>query len=316
MSFNPVKESSSVPSLLDDLKSNLNSTIYDALDDANVTTIMLNPDGQLWIDRLGKGVAPCGELDLVTAENIIRNVSRITDIPGRASFCCEWPIGGGRFEALVPPITARPAFIIYKNPKMLTLEECLENHFMLPFQFKSIQWAIAERLNFLICGAPGSGKTRLANAILDAMIKFNPQQRIAVVEEKVTELHVQTGNVLALKTNDLTDMAWLLKSIMRWHPNRIVVGEVNDSSALALIKAWNAGTSGGITTINAHSCDAALVRMRQFLEEAAVPKNLCTELIEQTIGVVISVVRTEFGWKIGQLCWTAKSLTAANSTPD
>jgi type IV secretion system protein VirB11 len=86
---------------------------------------------------------------------------------------------------------------------------------------------------------------------------------------------------------------------MRLRPDRIVVGEVRDGSALALLKAWNTGHPGGVGTVHANDAAAALVRIGQLIQEAGVPP--APDLIAEAVNVVVSIVKTPDGRRIEEV---------------
>jgi type IV secretion system protein VirB11 len=84
-------------------------------------------------------------------------------------------------------------------------------------------------------------------------------------------------------------MSRLLKLTLRYRPDRILVGEVRDKAALALLKAWNTGHPGGIATLHANHPEAALLRLDQLCQEAGVPSQ--KDLIREAVDVVIQIAR-------------------------
>ncbi|MBC7066016.1 Flp pilus assembly complex ATPase component TadA, partial [Salmonella enterica subsp. enterica serovar Enteritidis] len=110
------------------------------------------------------------------------------------------------------------------------------------------------------------GKTTLANAVIAAIVAHAPEHRLVILED-TAEIQCAAENAVSLHTSDTVDMARLLKSTMRLRPDRIIVGEVRDGAALTLLKAWNTGHPGGITTIHANSAISALRRLEQLTAE-------------------------------------------------
>ncbi len=151
-----------------------------------------------------------------------------------------------------------------------------------------------------------TGKTTLANAILDCVSRVDSEHRVVVIED-TRELQVNAENVVFLRTSDNTDMTRLLRATMRLRPDRIVVGEVRDGSALALLKAWNTGHPGGVGTVHANDASAALIRVGQLIQEAGVPPN--PELIAEAVNVVVSIKRTTTGRRVEEVAavrgWSA-----------
>ena len=94
-------------------------------------------------------------------------------------------------------------------------------------------------------------------------------------------------------------MTRLVRTTMRLRPDRIIIGEVRGAEALALLKAWNTGHPGGVTTIHANSAKAALTRLSSLVQEAGVPPQ--PELIAETINLLAFIVRTPAGRRVKEL---------------
>jgi type IV secretion system protein VirB11 len=279
------------------------STINAALADPQVVEIMLNPDGQLWIEFLGeRGMVKAGEVDIAQAMGIITTVAGILDTvvtPESPILECELPSDGSRFEALIPPVVVRPMFAIRKKAlQVFTLADYVRQGIMTEAQRAAIEQAVAGEQNILVCGGTGTGKTTLANAILEAIARISPKHRLILIED-TRELQSKVDNGAPLRTSDNVDMTRLLRATMRLRPTRIIVGEVRDGSALALLKAWNTGHPGGVGTTHANNADAALVRIGQLIQEAGVPP--APELIAEAINIVVSIVRTPTGRRIEEV---------------
>ncbi|ANL30314.1 P-type conjugative transfer ATPase TrbB [Rhizobium sophorae] len=284
------------PRLVRKLQEALGDQLCVALDDANVVEIMLNPDGKLFIERLGHGVAPAGEMSSAAAEMVIGTVAHAlqsevdTEQPIISG---ELPIGGHRFEGLLPPIVAKPAFTIRRRAsRLIPLEDYVRTGVMSEYQASTIRSAISARLNIIISGGTGSGKTTLANAVIDAIVKSAPEDRLVILED-TAEIQCAAENAVLLHTSDTIDMARLLKSTMRLRPDRIVVGEVRDGAALTLLKAWNTGHPGGVATVHSNTAMSALRRLEQLTAEAS--QQPMPEVIGEAVDLVISIERTPRG---------------------
>ena len=281
---------------LEALTRHLGVTINQALADEQVIEVMLNPDGQLWIDRLGEGMVQAGTMDEAQAMGIVTTVAGMLGAEVKAEtpiLECELPLDGSRFEALVAPVVTKPSFAIRKKALLVfTLEHYVAQGIMTDAQRQAIEDAVRNRQNILVCGGTGTGKTTLANAILAAVARIDGDHRVVIIED-TRELQVDARNVVFLRTSDTVDMTRLLRATMRLRPDRIVVGEVRDGSALALLKAWNTGHPGGVGTVHANHCAAALVRIGQLIQEANVPP--APELIAEAVHIVVGIVRTARG---------------------
>ena len=284
------------PRLVRKLQEALGDQICVALDDANVVEIMLNPDGRLFIERLGHGIAAVGEMSSAAAEIVIGSVAHALQSQAddeQPIISGELPIGGHRFEGLLPPVVSRPTFTIRRRAsRLIPLDDYVSSKLMTARQADVIRNAIESRLNIVISGGTGSGKTTLANAVISEIVQAAPDDRIVILED-TAEIRCAAENAVALHTSDTIDMGRLLKSTMRLRPDRIIVGEVRDGAALTLLKAWNTGHPGGVTTIHSNSAMSALRRLEQLTAE--VSQQPMREVIGEAVDLIVSIERTGRG---------------------
>lgn len=169
------------------LQDTLGETICSALEDTSVVEIMLNPDGRLFVERLGQGIDSMGTLQPGAAEIIIGSVAHAlqTEADGDQPIISgELPIGGHRFEGLLPPVVAGPSFTIRKRAsRLIPLEDYVRSAIMTTAQATFIQKAIKARLNIVISGGTGSGKTTLANAVIAEIVRTSPEHRLVILED-------------------------------------------------------------------------------------------------------------------------------------
>ncbi|WKL23585.1 P-type conjugative transfer ATPase TrbB (plasmid) [Agrobacterium tumefaciens] len=270
-----------------------------ALDDNSVVEIMLNPDGKLFVEHLGQGISAVGEMSSTAAEVVIGTVAHAlrseVDL-NHPIISGELPIGGHRFEGLLPPVVTRPIFSIRRRAsRLIPLEDYIGQGVMTEIQAAKIRSAINSRLNIVVSGGTGTGKTTLANAIIAEINNQAPDDRIIILED-TAEIRCASANVVLMRTSDTVDMGRLLKSTMRLRPDRIVVGEVRDGAALTLLKAWNTGHPGGVTTVHANTATSALRRLEQLTAE--VSQLPMREVIGEAVDLVVSVERTARGRRV------------------
>lgn len=257
------------------------------LDEAAVVEVMLNPDGRLWVDRLGSGLADTGErLSAADGERIVRLVAHHVGAEVHASaprVSAELPGTGERFEGLLPPVVAAPCFAIRKPAvAVFTLDDYVAAGIMPAAAAAALERAVHARDNILVAGGTSTGKTTLTNALLAEVAKTS--DRVVLIED-TRELQCLTPNLVALRTKDgVASLSDLVRSSLRLRPDRIPIGEVRGAEALDLLKAWGTGHPGGIGTIHAGSAIGALRRLEQLIQEAVV--TVPRALIAETIGVV------------------------------
>lgn len=278
---------------MEGLRRDFGPVIMRELADPLVIEIMLNPDLKVWRDRLGEGMSYTGyEMPLAQAEKLMGSIAdMLGTVITRANPILEGelPLDGSRFEGLIPPVVARPAFAIRKKASMIFSLEDYEARGILtdladPRNKKKraiasfvelcrgkshaeiIRLAIRMRKNILVVGGTGSGKTTLVNAILLGIEHLTPDHRIVLIED-TGEIQCSAKNYVQMRSNKDVSITQLLSATLRMRPDRIGVGEVRGPAALALLKMWNTGHPGGFATIHADDCEKGLVRMERLIEE-------------------------------------------------
>ena len=267
------------------LRTALGPAVARFLEDPAIVEVMLNPDGRLWVDRLSEGLADTGEhLTPTDGERIIRLVAHHVGVEVHAGWprvSAELPGTGERFEGLLPPVVAAPAFAIRKPAvAVFTLANYVAADIMSAAQADVLRRAVTGRRNILVAGGASTGKTTLANALLAEVAKTG--DRVVLIED-TRELQCTAPNLVALRTKDgVVSLSDLVRSSLRLRPDRIPIGEVRGPEALDLLKAWSTGHPGGIGTIHAGSAVGALRRLEQLIQEAVitVPRALVAETID------------------------------------
>ena len=289
------------------LRTAMGPEIAAALADPLVVEVMVNPDGALRLDRLGEGRSDTGvRLEAAQVERIVRLVASHarSEIHGGAPIVsAELPphgegLAGERFEGVLPPVAPAPCFAIRKPASRVhRLADYVAEGIMSAAIAGTLAEAVVDRRNVLVAGGTSSGKTTLANALLAEMAALD--ERVILIED-TRELQCAAPDVVALRTRPgVAAMADLVRSTLRLRPDRIVVGEVRGGEALDMLKAWNTGHPGGIATVHANSAPAALHRLEQLVQEAAVvvPRRLIAEAID----LVVFIAGRGVGRRIGAL---------------
>jgi type IV secretion system protein VirB11 len=269
------------------LRTALGPAIAGFLEDPSIVEVMLNPDGRLWIDRLSEGLADTGErLSAADGERIVRLVAHHVGAEvhaGSPRVSAELPGTGERFEGLLPPIVAAPAFAIRKPAiAIFTLQDYVAASIMSAEQAETLRSAVTDRRNILVAGGTSTGKTTLTNALLAEVSKST--DRVVLIED-TRELQCSAPNLVAMRTKDgVATLSDLVRSSLRLRPDRIPIGEVRGAEALDLLKAWGTGHPGGVGTIHAGTAIGALRRLEQLIQEAVI--TVPRALIAQTIDLV------------------------------
>ena len=284
------------PRLLDSLRHNCGPLIMGALEDAEVIEIMLNPDGSLWIERYGQDHEHIGNISPAQGRLILSLTASGLDITVNDRNPIvegEFPLDGSRFEGTFPPIVGPgPSFSLRKKAsRVFTLEEYRLSGSITAKAVAMIEDAVRRRLNIVVVGGTSSGKTTFVNAVIDAVSRLTPSHRLIILED-TAELQSQSPNTVFMRTSVLAeiDMRKLAKVSMRYAPKRILVGEVRDAAALEMLKLWNTGHPGGISTFHADSAEEALPRLEELVEEAGLGSK--QKLIGRAVDLVVYMEKT------------------------
>lgn len=286
------------------LRTALGPAIARFLEDPEIVEVMLNPDGRIWVDRLGKGLCASDEL-LVPAdgERIIRVVAHHVGAEvhaGAPRVSAELPETGERFEGLLPPVVMAPTFAIRKPAvAVFALGDYVTAGIMTVGQADVLRLAVEKRKNVLVAGGTSTGKTTLVNALLAEVARTT--DRVVLIED-TRELQCAAPNLVALRTRDgVASLSDLVKSSLRLRPDRIPIGEVRGAEALDLLKAWGTGHPGGIGTIHAGSATGALLRLEQLVQEAVV--TVPRALIAETIDLIAVLAGRGAARRLVEIAW-------------
>jgi type IV secretion system protein VirB11 len=272
------------------LRTALGPVVSAWLDEPHVVDVLLNPDGSLWVERLGEERIATGDrLTAADAERIIRLVADHVGAEAHAGspiVSAELPEGGERFEGLLPPVAVAPMFAIRRRATPdLVLADYVKTGVLTEPEAAFLDSAMRERRNVVIAGDAKTGKTTLARTILQ--IAAETGDRLILLEDR-REISLPHGNVVALLAKDgVASLSDLVRSALRLSPDRIPVGEVRGREAIDLLDAWSTGHAGGVATIHAKSTVGALYRFEQLcLRTIANPPR---ELIAETVDVIVLV---------------------------
>lgn len=275
------------------LKANL-IKIQPLLKDKMILEIMLNQDGVIRVDVVGKGKM---KTDIYLSQMEGKRIIEVVASYAGTAVTKDKPIveatlpDGERFSGILYGSTqGLPTFSIRKKSEyIIPLEKYIENKTITKSQAEFLEQAVLGRKNILIVGGTSSGKTTFANAILKGL--SNTKDRVLVLEE-VRELQVNTDDVNYYTATNELNIQDLLRFCMRMTPDRIIVGELRKGEeCMEMLKAWNSGHNGGIATIHANGAKEGLIKVEQYLGEVSEKSQV--NLIVDAIDVVVSLVKEE-----------------------
>lgn len=270
------------------LTSALGAGIEQLLRDEQISEIRLNSDGTIWGNRLGHGKfqAPV----TVSPENARRAIYAVAygvgEIcnEGRPSISAELPLTGERFQGVIPPLAKAPLFVIRKKAvRIFALQDLCSQGVLSEHSVGVLREAVLSRKNILVVGGTDSGKTTFVNALL--RVAEETSDRIVILED-TQELQCRAKDVEYLHTKDgVASLRDLVRFTLRLSPDRVVIGEVRGAEALDLLKAWNTGHPGGVSTVHANSAEKGLLRLEQLVQEAGVAPSKI--MIAEAVNVLV-----------------------------
>ena len=288
---------------LEKLRREMGENVRKAMDDPQVVEIMLNPDGTVWVDKIGSGMEFLCEMEDVQALQMLGTISHMLGTVinyHNPKVEGELPGDGSRVEGVIPPVVEHPIFNIRKKASaVFSLAEYIKAGRADDRDVQVLREAISSRKNILVVGGTGTGKTTFVNAVINEMKILTPKHRLVILED-TRELQCSMETFVSMRTASDVSMQDLLKITMRQRPDRIIIGEVRGKEALDMLKAWNTGHPGGVCTVHANDARAGLLRIEQLISE--ISQNPMRELIAEAIDVVVFLVRdSHIGPKVSEL---------------
>jgi pilus assembly protein CpaF len=262
--------------------------------DDGITEIMGNPDSTWWFER--DGVLHQAESISFTSEGLRTGLEVVANKLGKKLnednplLNAQLP-DGSRLAAVIPPVVRRaPAMVIRKfSSRKFTTDDLINRGTLTRELADYLAQQIEGGKTILISGGTGTGKTTLLNILAQSI----PSRERIVIIEDTTELVIQKPNVLSVECQTDTykspvSFEDLLKSALRWRPDRIILGEVRGTEARTLLDSFNTGHSGSLATIHANSATKALRRFANLVMRGHQQSTI--EDIEAEIGEAVDFV--------------------------
>jgi pilus assembly protein CpaF len=275
------------------------------LQDPTVSDILVNTYRNIYVERFGK-------LELTGArfkddDHLMRIIDKIVSGVGRrideSSPMVDARLAdGSRVNAIIAPLAVDgPMLSIRRFARdPLELQDLINLKTLTPHIGEILKGIVKARLNVLISGGTGSGKTTMLNVLS----RFIPEAERIVTIEDAAELQLKQQHLVRLETRppniegagEITQRD-LVRNSLRMRPDRIIVGEVRGKEAFDMLQAMNTGHDGSLTTIHANSARDALMRLETMVAMANfdIPSEFLRRYISSAIHVIIHVTRLTDG---------------------
>ncbi len=275
------------------------------LADESISDIMVNGPQQVYVEQHGK--LTLTDIAFRDNQHLMNVAQRIVTAVGRrvdetSPICDARLADGSRVNVIAPPLAIDGASIsIRKFTKdKITLDKMLDFGSITPPLAKLLKIAGACRLNILISGGTGSGKTTMLNALSRMVDKG---ERVVTIED-AAELQLQQPHVVRLETRppnlegqgEIT-MRDLVKNALRMRPDRIILGEIRGGEAIDMLQAMNTGHDGSMGTIHANRPREGLTRLENMVNMAGLhlPAKAIREQIAGSLDMIVQVQRMRDG---------------------
>jgi len=266
------------------------------LKDPTVSDILVNTYNQVFVERFGR-------LELTQAKfkddaHLVRIIQKIVSAVGRrVDESQPWVdarlADGSRVNALLPPCAVDGPLLSIRKfaEKPFTIDALIENETITPQMANLLEIIVQARLNVLISGGTGTGKTTLLNAMSSLI---SNKERIVTIED-TAELQLQQEHVGRMETRPPNmegegevSQRDLVRNSLRMRPDRIIVGEVRGPEVIDMLQAMNTGHDGSMTTVHANSARDALTRLENMTAMAGF--NIATSALRAQIASALQVV--------------------------
>jgi pilus assembly protein CpaF len=275
------------------------------LEDPSVTEIMVNGHDTIYVERNGKITRSSARF--ASEEHLRRAIERIVGRVGRrideSSPMVDARLqDGSRVNAVVPPLAVRGSSLTIRkfSATPFTVDNLIEFGSMTPQIAELLRAAVESRLNILVSGGTGTGKTTLLN-VLSSFIPDG--ERIVTIEDAI-ELNLQQDHVVQLEarpaniegTGEVT-IRDLVRNSLRMRPDRIVIGECRSGEALDMLQAMNTGHDGSISTLHSNAPRDCIARLETLVLMAGMdlPLRAIREQIASAVDLIVQIQRLRDG---------------------
>jgi len=264
--------------------------------DQSVNDILVNRCDQVYVERAGK--LQLTDVKFRDESHLRKIIEKIVSAVGRridesSPMCDARLLDGSRVNAIIPPLALDGSSISIRkfSKDKLQISDLVEKRSLTPEIAELLRGIVEARLNILISGGTGCGKTTILN-ILSGFIPSD--ERIVTIEDSA-ELQLRQEHVVRLETRPPNvegrgevSQRELVKNCLRMRPDRIVMGEVRSGECLDMLQAMNTGHDGSLTTIHANTPRDCLTRVETLVAMAGL--NLATKALRHYISSAIDVV--------------------------
>jgi pilus assembly protein CpaF len=275
------------------------------LKDNTISDILVNTYKHCYVER--RGVLEKTNVVFTDNRHLMHIIDKIVSNVGRrvdeSSPMVDARLAdGSRVNVVIPPLAVDGPILSIRRfgSKPLTAEDLLRNQMLTPPMLQVLQGAVKARLNIIVSGGTGCGKTTLLN-VLSGFI--SPDERIVTIEDSA-ELQIKQEHVVRLETrppnvegNGAIKQRELVINALRMRPDRVILGEVRGEETLDMLQAMNTGHDGSITTIHSNTPRDAIARLETMamMGSVSLPEKAIKAQIASAVHLIVQVSRMSDG---------------------
>lgn len=298
-----------------DERTQLNQELYDEvtglgpletlLQDETVNDILVNGPQQIFVERAGK--LQLTDITFKDEKHLLRIIDKIVSAVGRRvdesnPYVDARLQDGSRFNAMVPPIAVDGSLVSIRKFKKdkLGIDDLVNFGAFSEEMAAYLQAAVATRLNVIVSGGTGSGKTTTLNALSSFI---DDAERILTIED-TAELQLQQTHVGRMESRPPNvegkgevSPRDCLKNALRMRPDRIIVGETRGEEVIDMLQAMNTGHDGSMTTIHANNARDGIARLENMIAMAGIemPLKAVRSQISSAVNLIVQASRLQDG---------------------
>jgi pilus assembly protein CpaF len=275
------------------------------LKDETVNDILVNGPQQIFVERAGK--LQLTDITFKDEKHLLRIIDKIVSAVGRRvdesnPYVDARLADGSRFNAMVPPIAVDGSLVSIRKFKKdkLGIDDLVKFGAFTEEMAAYLQAAVATRLNIIVSGGTGSGKTTTLNALSSFI---DNAERILTIED-TAELQLQQTHVGRMESRPPNvegkggvSQRDCLKNALRMRPDRIIVGETRGEEVIDMLQAMNTGHDGSMTTIHANSARDGVSRLENMIAMAGIemPIKAVRSQISSAVNLIVQASRLQDG---------------------
>ncbi|WP_051688280.1 CpaF family protein [Desulfofalx alkaliphila] len=256
-------------------------------EDPEISEIMINGPNKVFIEKNGQIML--SDIKFESNQEVLNILDKIVRKSGRKVNFSEPTVdarfGEMRVNAVIPPAADMPYITIRRFvKKAFTTDELIKTKYMTKEIAEFLKWAVKGRLNIIVAGATGCGKT----TFMRWLCQHIPENERIITLEDTSELNLERSHLIKLETCEKADAYRLMINCLRMRPDRIIMGEIRGAEAIQLLEAMGTGHEGSISSV--HTNYGKMAAIQRIIRAAAKAGTVSPEEIKAMISEILNLI--------------------------